>query len=467
MNLTVTLKSNMRYFVFFLTTLYSGLTFAFLNTQTAANGLSGAYGYLYGQEESLKNIETKFPELAREVAIVRVKFNQTYPNAFEEVNKRLVAFFGQDNSAKVKDSIADNTAQYLASSSLDKNGALDFIRNVSARADGNIEPPQTKRFINAAVFYEHPEREMVVSSQTYQSSGNPKALGVNLSVRMPFSWATTRDDDPKALFSWKSEAGSGMGFSSIAVKDLAGAPPTVSEIKSSAKFMTSPSFEIIPGGKVIKSSFVEMGNFPAILQTIEASQSRLGTEFFITSRILLVFDKNKLIALGCGVGWAKSEIAKIKQENLRLEKVCSQFFNSLNIQGKSHEDLSVDDLASFFGGSVWRIKETEITLKNGKKINQTPNCEAHFLRSEHNSICNTPEGEVTTSYDQVCSKVAANMLSCESTLGFSSKKGGEIGKKTKIDYIKHLDTLTSIVHQNQSDNNLPIKIVTVYSLLKR
>lgn len=143
--------------------------------------------------------------------------------------------------------------------------------------------------------------------------------------------------------------------------------------------------------------------------------------------------------------------------------------DSMRLVGKASEvdaNPFKGDLAEFLGGSVWRVKESTISFSGRPDKKQSPDCEANFMRSEYISICQTSEGEVSSAYDLDCKKVASNKLACESVLNFSSK-GLPLGSRSKIEYIKILDTVTSTAYPSQSGENPPTKVVTVYSLRKK
>ena len=109
---------------------------AFGMNQNSFNGLARVYGYLIGQEQSLKVIEASYPELQQDILLVRLKFQAAYTDLKDKTASKIIELGGEQGKAL----IANIEQQVLvnAPKAFPKNQAIEFLKTVENRADGKI-----------------------------------------------------------------------------------------------------------------------------------------------------------------------------------------------------------------------------------------------------------------------------------------------------------------------------------------
>ena len=100
--------------------------------------VSEAYGYLMGQEVTLKRIESEYPQLGIQVIVARTTFNQTFGISKEGIENYLTNSIGKDNYLDYLKTIQSQIETTLIQQNLTLENAALFIEDVKDRAKGDI-----------------------------------------------------------------------------------------------------------------------------------------------------------------------------------------------------------------------------------------------------------------------------------------------------------------------------------------
>ncbi len=301
---------------------------AFSANQNSLNGLGTVYGYLTGQESSLKVIERSYPELQQEVTLARLQFDASYTNVREKTKNKLIEIF-KDNGVKLM-AMTDEKLGEQIPKSLTKNEAVAFIKTVQNRANGIIENQPTRDFLLAITYFENPGLEIAEKkTQKFNTKSEPKAKGLDLNVTLPLSWKEQDGTTPNTVRSWKSEGGSGASLISLLVRDT-GDTRTKAQVQRAIERKELTNM-VHPSADVSKVIYTEVGNQPGWYAEAELTQKRLEFEIFQTYKNLQVLYGGKTIEIGCSSGNIAAKKDEALKEAKRVESLCKAVMLSLVI----------------------------------------------------------------------------------------------------------------------------------------
>ena len=301
---------------------------AFSFNQNSFNGLARVYGYVTGQDQSLKIIEANYPELQQEILLVKLKFQSSYPDLKDKASSKIIELAGEQG----KTLIANIEQQVIANApkTIPKNQAIEFLKTVENRADGKIENQPTRDFMLAITYFENPEREIAEKkTQKFNSKNEPKAKGLDLNITLPLSWTEQEGTTPNTVRSWKSEGGSGASLISLLVRDT-GDTRTKAQVQRAIERKELTNM-VNPNGDIKKVIYSEVGNQPGWYAEVELTQKRLEFEIFQTYKNLQVLYGGKTIEIGCSSGNIAAKKDEALKEAKRVESLCKAVMLSLVI----------------------------------------------------------------------------------------------------------------------------------------
>ena len=301
---------------------------SFSLNQSSISGLARVYGYLTGQELSLKIIEASYPELQQDILLVKLKFQAAYPDLKEKTAKKIVELAGEQGK-----SLMSNAEQQIvanAPKTIPKNQAIEFLKTVENRADGKIENQPTRDFMLAITYFESPEQEIAEKkTQKFNTKNEPKAKGLDLNLTLPLSWTEQEGTTPNTVRSWKSEAGSGASLISLLVRDT-GDTRTKAQVQRAIERKELTNM-VHPSADVNKVIYSEVGNQPGWYSEAQLTQKRLEFEIFQTYKSLQVLYSGKTIEIGCSSGNIAAKKDEALKEAKRVESLCKAVMLSLVI----------------------------------------------------------------------------------------------------------------------------------------
>ena len=301
---------------------------AFSLNQNSLNGLAQVYGYLIGQEQSLKIIETSYPELQQDIFLARLKFQSAYPDLKDKTASRIIVLVkeqGKTLISNIEQQVAAN-----APKAFPKNQAIEFLKTVENRAEGKIENQPTRDFMLAITYFENPEREIAEKkTQKFNTKSEAKAKGLDLNLTLPLSWTEQAGATPNTVRTWKSEGGSGVSTISLLVRDT-GDTRTKAQLQRAIEIRELVN--MVPSSADVKKIiYTEVGNQPGWYSEIEMTFTRVDFEIFSSYRNLQVLYGGKTIEIGCGSGNIATKKEEILKEAKRVDSLCKLVMLSLVI----------------------------------------------------------------------------------------------------------------------------------------
>jgi len=319
----------MKKILFLLTSLLFALNVqAFSANQNSFNGLARVYGYLIGQEQSLKVIEASYPELQQDILLVRLKFQAAYTDLKDKTASKIIELGGEQG----KTLIANIEQQVLvnAPKSFPKNQAIEFLKTVENRADGKIENQPTRDFMLAITYFENPEQEIAEKkTQKFNTKNEPKAKGLDLNITLPLSWTEQEGNSPNTVRTWQSEAGSGASSISLLIRD-SGDKRTKAQIQRAIERRELKNL-VDSTADVKKIIYSEVGNQPGWYSEAEVTVKKLEIEVFSSYKNLQVLYGGKTIEIGCISGNISTKKDEVLKEVKRVESLCKAVILSLVI----------------------------------------------------------------------------------------------------------------------------------------
>jgi hypothetical protein len=307
----------------------STLAYSFQPSQKALNGLAGLYSYLSSQDLALRRIEQKFPEYGQAVHLAKLEFDSVYPTALEKTKEKIVQLLGDGRGEDLIKTL-DKNIEAIPNSNNTTTAAINFLQTVANRSKGSIERENIKSFLHAIVFHERPEAEMVDRfSRRFSTAGEPKAKGLEVSVRVPQSWEEREGNTPNTIRSWTSDAGTGLSELRILIQDF-GDRRTKEQIQ---RAIARKEYDgLLPKGAVVKKiQPTQSSNRYGWYADYEMVLQRVDMELFLISRNVTILHEGKRIEIGCASGGLISKKEEIQAEASRVESLCRAFLASLVI----------------------------------------------------------------------------------------------------------------------------------------
>jgi hypothetical protein len=239
--------------------------------------MSRTYGYSVGQTIYLDAIERKYPSLKNQVFLAKNEFNLKFSKSLNEIEYTFTKNMTQEQWSEFKFELKNDLKRQLDYSSITQNDAINFIDEVKTRANGNIESPIIETLIMFNPNYQNnPISELNDNFfQRYNSKDNPKAKGVNFSVKIPKSWKSQEANRPNIVRKFSSNNGymvedKFMENIMLLVQDL----PV--EINSLTQQDINDVCNDIPENAILRDcKKTNLENLPVVIQRMKMNLSRL------------------------------------------------------------------------------------------------------------------------------------------------------------------------------------------------
>ena len=166
--------------------------------------MTGAYGYILGQEKMVESIKEKYPNLVGNIALFEAQWSRRFPGAKQALLKHLKCF-GLDEG-KVRELVDNNNSykqmldQYKIKSEEEGISILQYYRTRLS----SPEEYDRKVFsiLNDVVYHDYPAQEFYVDNRNYSSKGHEKARGLDIRISVPFSWKQEEGVRPHIVQKW-------------------------------------------------------------------------------------------------------------------------------------------------------------------------------------------------------------------------------------------------------------------------
>lgn len=298
-------------------------------SSATTKGISKAYGYVLGQENTLTQIEKGYPDLAGNVLLARAQFGAIFPSARVKLELRLKEIWGEKAFQGLSDTMQAKVIEMGSRQKVTRANAIDFLEQVQARSKGAIESPVLE-YLLAVEYQNNSVREFVEGfRQRFQTDGSGKSQGIKINLQLPKSWTAKDGERPHIVQKWASLNSDYTELIQLIVLDAEGYTPTKHEM---LQFVANGEAKTaIPDG----ATYVASGNFSLEKQTgywVEMTMpvERAGFSMYQESLMYQMFFRGKGVAVLCSTGGQVGEQAKVgKAFQQRMRPLCQQVLNTL------------------------------------------------------------------------------------------------------------------------------------------
>jgi len=284
-----------------------------------------AYGYIIGQEYSLKLIKNEFPQFEMNILKSQMQFNSTFGKSKDGMKKYLVDYLGQVEFKKFEDTLIDEIKKLLSSQILTEEISTNFIYEVERRANGNIVPTVLETLLSFQ-FADKPQDELTLGfTTTFKTKGHIKSKNTDWQIKVPKSWKSEEADRPNIIQKFTSDFGSGNQSIMIMVKEMS--LPQEHEITNEELndlFTEKEMRDMVPsGGKFISFSKMTFDNNIGGMLEVEQTMERLDIKIKIRIVQFMFILGNKMYILQGTVGSedTNTDLSVVMKKYLPLYKL--------------------------------------------------------------------------------------------------------------------------------------------------
>jgi hypothetical protein len=269
--------------------------------------MSQAYGFNEGQNYSLEFIKKKYPELAPQVQIAKLRFEKSFESSLVTIDSILLS--KGDEWLKIKDQQKAQIKESVNLNNYSYDQMKNFISTVERRADGEIPDPIIGTLLTFNPRYlKNPELEFNNGFKyRFESSLNEKSKNVDFQLDIPHSWLSKEANRPNIVQKFISQNGRGSSAIMVSVFSLpSDHNVTEEDIKELAA--SEEMKDMLPkNSQLINGSFIKIDNLPGVCQEFKLLQTQIDKELLMHAINYNIYYKNKMISIQCSVVSSKNE----------------------------------------------------------------------------------------------------------------------------------------------------------------
>ena len=266
--------------------------------------MSRTYGYYIGQTYVLDLIEKKYPNLKNDVFLAKNEFDLKYLKSIKEIEQSFLKIMTKKQWDEIKVNIKKKIVEQLNYDYITQQESSNFIQEVKTRATGNIESPVIETLLMFNPTYQkNPISEFNDKFfQKYNSKDNPKAKGIDFTVKAPKSWKSEEANRPNIV----RKIGSNNGYI-VEDKFMENIMLMVFDLPIEVNSLTQQDItdvcNSIPENSILREcKKTELENLPVVIQRIKMNMSRLENSMTIEVIQYNIYFKNKLVMIQGQVG---------------------------------------------------------------------------------------------------------------------------------------------------------------------
>lgn len=296
--------------------------------------MSRTYGYYIGQTYTLDNIKKKYPNLQNEIFLIKNDFDLKYLKSIKDIEQFFTKNMSKKQWSDLQKMVKDGIKKQL-NTNISYEESLEAIQVVKARIKGDIESPVIETLLMFNPNYQKNPIEELNDKfiQTYNSKDNPKAKGVDFSVKVPKSWKSQEANRPNIVRKFTSNNGyiiedTFIENIMILVYDL----PI--EVKKLTSQDVTDVCNDIPENSVLRDcKATTLENLPVVVQRLKLNMKRLENSMNMEVVQYDVFYKNKMIIIQGQVGTMNEKISEktLLERFEKFKPVFNYVANSLMI----------------------------------------------------------------------------------------------------------------------------------------
>ena len=296
--------------------------------------MSRTYGYYIGQTYTLDNIKKKYPNLQNEIFLIKNDFDLKYLKSIKDIEQFFTKNMSKKQWSDLQKMVKDGIKKQL-NTNISYEESLEAIQVVKARIKGDIESPVIETLLMFNPNYQKNPIEELNDKfiQTYNSKDNPKAKGVDFSVKVPKSWKSQEANRPNIVRKFTSNNGyiiedTFIENIMILVYDL---PIEVKKLTS--QDVTDVCNDIPENSVLRECKATTLENLPVVVKRLKLNMKRLENSMNMEVVQYNVFYKNKMIIIQGQVGTMNENISEktLLERFEKFKPVFNYVANSLMI----------------------------------------------------------------------------------------------------------------------------------------
>lgn len=302
------------------------------HNHNSIKALSKAYGFLLGQENSLKRIEARYPDLRLQVETARFTFAGSFAGVKERLEDELRQAMGEATFDKFRAEMEKKIGELLGQQALTADNSVDFLEKVKARAKGEEMEADVLRYLLAVKYARAPVAEFLDGfRQRFNTDGSGKARGIRLRLQLPRSWLAQEGERPHIVRKWTNEGGTGLSLVMLDIRDTGSQEPSAREIEQFVKSGEArQTFTEL--GKVHDVGTFSIERRKGYWGELSMFQERAGFKMYQRGMLYQLFFRGKAVGIMCMAGAKDSEPEKADAASSLIKPVCQQVVNSLVLE---------------------------------------------------------------------------------------------------------------------------------------
>lgn len=286
-----------------------------------------AYGYCYGQQKSVDRIRREFPQLRVALFRAETAFNATFGISCKAVKEQ----FGEALRLKLEVELD----KYITDNPVSEGVAREFISEIEARANGDIETPVKETLLTFNPdLRANPALEFTRGYiRPYSTAGHAKAKGLSVAVRVPMSWISREGNRPNIVQFFKAEYGRSDVSMLIGIKDFT--PPKgmrLTQRDIDTMFAPANLKDLVPeGGVMLEGKPIILEGQKGAMLVYDVTVERLDLKITMRTLSYSVLYKNRLISIEFSVGGLMEDRAESVAQFVKNRPLFVMIANSMNI----------------------------------------------------------------------------------------------------------------------------------------
>ncbi|MCX7772642.1 MAG: hypothetical protein N2376_05955 [Clostridia bacterium] len=302
------------------------------HNHSSIKALCKAYGFLLGQEYSLKRIEKAYPALRIQVEAARSTFESSFAGVKKALEQELIQAMGEASFQKFRGEMEKKSIQLLSQQQLNPMIVQEFLWQVKARAKGAEMDIDVLRYLLSVKYAKCPAAEFLDGfRQQFSTDGIEKAQGIKLKLQLPQSWLAEEGERPHIVKKWINEGGTGLSFIMLDIRDAEGYTPSALEIEQFVKSgKARQTFNNL--GKVYDVGTFTIERCKGYWVDLSMIQERVGLRMYQRGVLYQLFFRGKAIGIMCMASANECDSQKADASAELIKPLCRQVVNSLVLE---------------------------------------------------------------------------------------------------------------------------------------
>jgi hypothetical protein len=171
--------------------------------------VTSTVGYYLGSIQGLERVEKELPTKRQRALLSKLKFQDSYSTAYENMLVFLNEAFGKEGTEKLLSNMLHETDSLMHIDPIETLDIDEFIDNVNRRCEGIIESPYREVLFHFK-YIDHPQQEITDRHFViFETTGSTKSTGLDIKIKVPSSYKAEDGMRPHVIQNFASLLGEG------------------------------------------------------------------------------------------------------------------------------------------------------------------------------------------------------------------------------------------------------------------